>query len=111
MKVRRFYPDQVFKRLDGRQMSELSAGESAALSIAVRRNRRIGRVIGIIDGLITVGPRDSKAPVMFHMPESAERLKRLFQVGDAYSVEDPPEVIVGSQHGPELDSLALAARG
>ena len=42
MKVRKFYPTSVLRKLDGKARAVLSAGEQAALAFAMRKGRKLG---------------------------------------------------------------------
>jgi len=49
MKVQRFYPKQVMKKLSGRDTSTLDKGEIAALTFFMRKGRKYGMEIGVLD--------------------------------------------------------------
>ena len=51
MKQRRFYPRQVLRALDGREMLTLSAGEQCALRYFLRRSRKLGQPLFIVKAL------------------------------------------------------------
>jgi hypothetical protein len=48
MKVRRFYPRQVLRTLDGRAVTDLGAGEQCALRYFLRRSRKLGQQIAVL---------------------------------------------------------------
>lgn len=47
MKVQKFYPKQVMRRLKGRSVETLNNGEKAALSFFMRKGRKFGMAIGV----------------------------------------------------------------
>jgi hypothetical protein len=49
MKVRRFYPRQVLRALAGREVTGLHAGEQCALCYFMRRSRKLGQPIFIVN--------------------------------------------------------------
>jgi len=48
MKQRRFYPRQVLRALEGRELPGLGAGERCALTYFLRRARKLGQSIFLI---------------------------------------------------------------
>lgn len=54
MKTRKFYPAQVIRRLNGRAVSTLTASDRAALNIGVRRARKAGVIVTVVEGVIAV---------------------------------------------------------
>lgn len=53
-KTKRFYPAQVFRRLAGKHLSELSALQTRALAQGLHRSRKTNLVITVINDVITV---------------------------------------------------------
>ena len=49
MKVQKFYPKQVMRRLKGRSVETLNDGEKVALSFFIRKGRKFGMAIGILN--------------------------------------------------------------
>jgi len=49
MKVQNFYPKQVMRKLAGRCLDTLDPGEKAALSFFVRKGRKFGMAIDVIN--------------------------------------------------------------
>lgn len=54
MKLRKFYPSQVIRRLNGKDFDSVDAVNQRALSIALRRSRRSALSINIVEGRIDV---------------------------------------------------------
>lgn len=49
MKIRNFYPLQVLRRLNGKDATRLSPGQRAALEFFMRRHRRYGVSMTVIN--------------------------------------------------------------
>ena len=49
MKKQNFYPKQVMKRLRGRDVETFDEGERSALSFFMRRGRKYGMSIGVLN--------------------------------------------------------------
>lgn len=54
MKIRRFYPSQVIRRLSGKRLGDIDAASRHALNIGLCRSRKLGVAITVVDGLIDV---------------------------------------------------------
>ena len=54
MKIRKFYPSQILRRLTGKQLSGLDAVNRCALNIGLRRSQKTGLVITVVDDQIDV---------------------------------------------------------
>lgn len=54
MKIRKFYPSQVLRNLSGKKASGLAAAEKVAFEIGVRRARKAGLVVTVVNDEIDV---------------------------------------------------------
>jgi len=54
MKLRKFYPSQVLRKLDGQAVAGLCASDLAVLNIGIRRARKAGVVISVTNGVVAV---------------------------------------------------------
>lgn len=54
MKLRKFYPSQVIRRLNGKDFDSIGTVNQRALSMALRRSRRSALSINIVEGRIDV---------------------------------------------------------
>lgn len=54
MKIRNFYPSQVLRRLSGKRLSSLDAAHRHSLILGLKRSRKAGAVITIVDDQIDV---------------------------------------------------------
>jgi hypothetical protein len=54
MKVQKFYPSQVYRSLRGKRASGLDAAQSRALQIVLRRSRKMGIAITVVNDHIDV---------------------------------------------------------
>lgn len=54
MKIRKFYPSHVLRRLTGKRLSDLDAANRHALNLGLRRSRKTGVVITVVDNQIDV---------------------------------------------------------
>lgn len=54
MKVRKFYPAQVLRKLHGRAVAALAAPDLTVLNIGMRRARKAGVLISVVEGVVAV---------------------------------------------------------
>jgi geranylgeranyl pyrophosphate synthase len=54
MKIRNFYPANVYRRLSGQRVSCLNGAQSHALKMVLRRSRKMGLAVTIMEDHIDV---------------------------------------------------------
>lgn len=93
MKIRKFYPAQVLRKLDGQAVGMLDAAHRAALKIGMLRTRRAGVIISIVEGAIAVHGATQVGQMILgdlkevakrfsaKAPDLAESLPKLVQAG------------------------------
>jgi len=62
MKRRNFYPKQVLRALEGCNPLKLDPGESSALSYFLRKGRRLGLAIAVINASADLGAIANASP-------------------------------------------------
>lgn len=74
MKIRKFYPAQVLRKLHGRAVAALAAPDLTVLNIGMRRARKAGVLISVVEGVVAVhNPKQIGQMVMTDLKEIAKR--------------------------------------
>lgn len=94
MKLRKFYPQQVYRRLSGAEVSDLDAGNRHVLSIATNSGRKVGIVVAVVGGKIAVNTTSEVGRMM--LEDLREMVKKAHAAGAQFGpfLEDPPEFFV-----------------
>lgn len=83
MKVRRFYPVSALRRLEGLSLLQMSVGQHAALNYAMRRARRLGLDIRVVEQDLRKLYELSPAEAVAFISEGASRVAlRVLPSGD-----------------------------
>ncbi len=102
MKLRKFYPQQVYRRLSGAHVSDLDAGKRRALSIATNVSRKMDIVVTVVDGRIAVHTARELGRMMLTDLQEMVRKTRASGAQFGTSLPDPPEFLVAN-----VQSLAI----